>query len=157
MTSKTLRTVSDEQRRRQWDRGVLLAASSAGSSGASCLASSSGASGLAVTAKRRGPIMSMRQRRSAVLKGYCGSTAGGLTGEDLMYNDRGVVVSSKISLQRRRHPWIVATKVARKVLNIQGFVPMKKDTEFYECTKRTYNAMKTWDIGLRHWLDFLSQ
>ena len=74
-----------------------------------------------------------------------------------MYNERGVVVSSKISLQRQRHPWIVATKVARKILNIRGFVPMKKDTEFYECTKRTYNAMTTWDIGLRHWLDFLSQ
>ena len=157
MTSKTLRTLFDEQRRRQWNRGVPRAASSAGSSGASCLASSSGASGLAVTAKRRGPIMSMRKRRSAVLKGHCRSTAGGLTGEDLMYNDRGVVVSTKISLRRRLNFWILATKVARKILNIRGFVPMKKGTEFYECTKRTHNAMTTWDIGLRHWLDFLAQ
>ena len=89
----------------------------------------------------------MRQRRSAVLKGYCRSTAGGLTGENLMYNDRGVVVSSKISLQRRLHPWILATKVARKILNIQGFVPMKKDTGFYECTKRIYNKMKILENG----------
>ena len=74
-----------------------------------------------------------------------------------MYNDRGVVVSSKISWRRRLNFWILATKVARKILNIRGFVPMKKGTEFYECTKRTHNAMTTWDIGLRHWLNFLAQ
>merc|ERR1712083_436158 len=89
--------------------------------------------------------------KSLVLKGKRVKTSGGLTKDALIKNKNGKVVSKKkSSLAKRRWAtsalkrWIEAVKVARKALNITGFVAVNGKTAqgkaLYAKAKTLYSA-----------------
>merc|ERR1712190_528879 len=89
--------------------------------------------------------------KSLVLKGQRVKTSGGLTKDALIKNRAGkVVTKKKSSLARRRwatsalKKWCDAVKVARKALNITGFVAVTGKTAqgkaLYAKAKTLYSA-----------------
>ena len=82
-----------------------------------------------------------------VWKGTRVKTVGGLTKKDLMLNKNGKAVSKKASSRAKKNmknngigKWCAAIKQARKELNLQGFVPCKKGTKYYNRVAAIYKA-----------------
>merc|ERR1711920_192533 len=79
-----------------------------------------------------------------VWSGTAKYTKGGLTKKDLCVNKRGKVLSkrklasSKKSFQNIK-PWLIAVNRARKELKLQGFIPCKRGTEYYNLAKKYYD------------------
>ena len=74
-------------------------------------------------------------------------TVGGLTKKDLMKSKSGKIVSKKLALRARGNmksnglsKWMAAVKQARKEMNIQGFVAIKKGTPYYKRVRAIYEA-----------------
>ena len=84
-----------------------------------------------------------------VFKGTRLRTVGGLTKADLAISKSGKVVSKK-KLERGRKmfkstrlsTWINAIARAREELNLTGFVPCKKGSEYYKLTRKYFDASK---------------
>jgi hypothetical protein len=82
-----------------------------------------------------------------VFKGTRQRTVGGLTKADLTLSKSGKVVSKK-KLERGRKlfkstrlsTWIGAIAKARAELNLTGFVPCKKGSEYYKLTRKYFDA-----------------
>ena len=83
-----------------------------------------------------------------VFKGTRERTAGGLKKKDLMMNKRGKIVSKKASANAQKRmrnnssisQWCAAIKQVRKELNLKGFVPCKKGTDYYNRVVAIYKA-----------------
>jgi hypothetical protein len=78
-----------------------------------------------------------------VWNGTAKYTKGGLMKQDLCVNKRGKVLSKKRALSARRAfenilPWLKAVKRARKELGLEGFVPCKRGTKYYQLAKKYY-------------------
>ena len=107
--------------------------------------------------KARKPTRKARKPKKAkvvgkkwqVFKGTRQRTAGGLTKADLAISKSGKIVSKK-KLERgkrlfkstRLSAWIVAIGKAREELNLTGFVPCKKGSEYYKVTRKHFDAAK---------------
>ena len=74
-------------------------------------------------------------QRKLVFKGELNNTSGGMKGllkEDFLLNKKKKkVVSKKLSKHGRALAWPQAVKAARRHLGLVGFVPIVKDTDFY--------------------------
>merc|ERR1712178_504658 len=76
-----------------------------------------------------------------VLKGSKLKTKGGMKADDLTKNKNGKVVSKKQhaigrkAYERNLLAWTTACSKARKELGLTGFVPVKKETDFYKKAK----------------------
>ena len=81
-------------------------------------------------------VVSASLRKRHVFAGKSSKTKGGLTKSDLVQNRRGKIVSAAVSDRSKRHPWILACAAAKRLLNLTGFVPIKKGTPFYRLAKR---------------------
>ena len=91
-----------------------------------------------------------QKQRLRVWNGDLKKTSGGLTKTDLFKNKRGKIVSKKRhdagvkryyevrfgcrSIKR----WCVCFMLARAILRVKGFVPIKKGTPLYRKVKETY-------------------
>ena len=83
-----------------------------------------------------------------VWKGTRERTAGGLKKKDLRMNKRGKIVSKKASANAQKRmksnssisQWCSAIKQVRKQMNLKGFVPCKKGSEYYNNVLAIYKA-----------------
>ena len=109
----------------------------------------------AMRAAMRAAMKAMRAKKSVVAKGKLAKlvvfrgtktkTTGGLKKTDLIKNKSGRIVSRKKSAfgkkaYARIRGWTAAVIKARKVLNVRGFVAVKRGTPLYNKAKEFYKT-----------------
>merc|ERR1711937_719839 len=73
--------------------------------------------------------VSKNGRKWQVFKGTRVKTNSGLQKKDLVKSRSGKIVSKKMSLNGKKHPWMVAVGKARKALRLSGFQPCGGSTK----------------------------
>ena len=106
-------------------------------------------------AAMRAAMRAMRAKKSVIAKGkrakfsvFRGTktkTTSGLKKTDLIKSKSGKIVSRKASAQGKKayariRGWTVAVTKARKVLNVKGFVAVKRGTPLYNKAKEFYKS-----------------
>ena len=101
-----------------------------------------------VTPMAKPSTVASGKRQKAVVfheKGNKTRTASGLTKADLMRTKTGKIVTKRQHARGKKaykyiKGWTIAIQKAKKKLNLQGFVAIKKGTFLYEMAKAIYTA-----------------
>ena len=94
---------------------------------------------------KKSVIAKGKMAKAAVFRGTKTKTTSGLKKTDLIKSKSGKIVSRKMSANGKKayariRGWTVAVTKARKVLNVKGFVAVKRGTPLYNKAKEFYKS-----------------